>query len=496
MLHIKVIEHNRTKEGGSILDFLISEYINYMKCSKCGGHVHFDPKKQGLLCEYCGTFTEIDESKEKIEYAKKEIAENQLSEYKCLNCGATLLTFDDTSVTFCSYCKSSVVVKSKFEQGNNPDLVIPFRINKAECEEIYKKYLKKFSLAPDYLKENATISKFRGIYMPYAVYKMEKHGEQEFKGSKYSHRRGDYDYYNDYIIKSDIDAEYDGIAYDISSRFEDRFSKAIAPFNYNDVKPFDIRYLSGFYADSPDVIKKVYSDDAMLIAKRAASKELLKNKELRRYGCTNAQIPFNISDIKTAYYPVYFLAIEDMNGDICYAVLNGQTGKVVAEIPIDFKKFIRFTMVLAIPIFVLLNIFITLTPLKITWFAMLMSLVNLLFFRIQKKKIKAKEERAEDKGAFFIRSAPLTWNDIEKKKEKMGDKKSKFSLSNLIPYLSIIVPFIILCFNPVEDIYYYIASLVTIIITLRSIFNLVEQHNTLSTRKPRQLEKRGGDDVE
>ncbi len=239
----------------------------------------------------------------------------------------------------------------------------------------------------------------------------------------------------------------------------------------------------------------------MLIARRAASKELLKNKELRRYGCTNAQIPFNISDIKTAYYPVYFLAIEDMNGDICYAVLNGQTGKVVAEIPIDFKKFIRFTMVLAIPIFVLLNIFITLTPPKITWLAMLMSLVNLVFFRIQKKKIKAKEERAGDKGVFFIRSATLTWNDIEwydieKKKEKMGDKKSKFSLSSLIPYLSIIVPFIILCFNPVEDTYYYIASLVTIIITLWSIFNLVEQHNTLSTQKPRQLEKRGGDDVE
>lgn len=454
-----------------------------MKCSKCGGDVRFDPKRQGLLCEYCGTFTEIDESKQEVDYAQNELDENELSEYKCLNCGATLLTFDDTAVTFCSYCKSSVVVKSKFERGNDPDLVIPFKISKSECEEIYKNYLKKFLFAPDYLKESTTISKFRGIYMPYAVYKMEKHGNQMFTGSKYSHSSGSYDYYNDYIIHADVDAECDGIAYDISSRFEDRFSQAISPFNYEDVKPFDIRYLSGFYADSPDVIKKMYSDDAMEIAKKIASNDLSNNSELRKYGCKDPEISFTTSEIKTAYYPVYFLSIEDKHAGICYAAINGQTGKVVAEIPIDYKKFIKYTILLAIPISILLDIIITPTPPVITGFAILMSLVNLKFFKIQKKKIKEKEERVGDKG-------------IEHKSSNQSseNKDKKFSFNNLLPYLSIIIPLIILFINPVEDTYYYIVSLITIGITMWTIFNLVKQHNTLSARKPSQLGKRGGDD--
>ena len=452
-----------------------------MKCSKCGGDVRFDPKRQGLLCEYCGTFTEIDESKQEVDYAQNELDENELSEYKCLNCGATLLTFDDTAVTFCSYCKSSVVVKSEFERGKDPDLVIPFKISKSECEEIYKNYLKKFLFAPDYLKESTTISKFRGIYMPYAVYKMEKHGNQMLTGSKYSHSSGDYDYYNDYIIHADIDAECDGIAYDISSKFEDRFSQAISPFNYEDAKSFDIRYLSGFYADSPDVIKKMYSDDAIIVAKKFASSNLRKNRELRKYGCKNPEVSFETSDIKTAYYPVYFLAIEDKNADICYAVINGQTGKTAAEIPIDYKKFIKYTILLAIPIFILLNIVITLTPPVITCLTMLMSILNFIFYVVQKNKIKEKEERIGDKGALH-----KAGNQSSENKESI--------INNLLPYLSIIIPLIILFINPVEDTYYYIASLIAIIITMRTIFNLVKQHNRLSARKLSQLGKRGGDD--
>lgn len=41
-----------------------------MKCSKCGGEARFDPKKQGLLCDYCGSFSKIEESEEKVDYSR------------------------------------------------------------------------------------------------------------------------------------------------------------------------------------------------------------------------------------------------------------------------------------------------------------------------------------------------------------------------------------------------------------------------------------------
>lgn len=527
-----------------------------MKCNKCGANIRFDPKKQGLLCDYCGNFEVIEHSEGKIDYAQDEMIENEINEYKCLNCGATLLTFDDTAVTFCSYCKSSAIVKSKFEKENKPDLVIPFKITRSECEEIYKKYINKFPFAPDYLKEDTTISKFRGIYMPYAVYNLKKNGLQIYTGRKFSHSTYNYDYYNIYTIRTDIDAEYGNIAFDISSKFNDSFSKAIAPFNSDDVKPFNIEYLSGFYADSPDVIKTFYELEAMQIVEKLASDDLARITRI--YGCWKPKMSFDSCDIKTAYYPVYFLAIENKIGDICYAIINGQTGKVTAEIPIDYKKFIKFTLLLAIPIFVLLNMFLTPTPTIITWFALIMSFINLVLFKVQKRKIKEKEDRAGDKGfgnfedtsrkKYIINDIeriislivvslillmfsvapgkeyyfPLTimlklcslgclvciinfksvfealkeFKERKKLKRERKIKKEKFRIRNLIPYLSIIIPIIVLLFNPVEDIYYYIASFSTIAIAFWNIFNLVAQHNELSTRKPSQLGKRGGDDDE
>lgn len=289
-----------------------------------------------------------------------------------------------------------LLLSQNSKKENKPDLVIPFKITRSECEEIYKKYIEKFPFAPDYLKEDTTISKFRGIYMPYAVYNLKKNGMQTNKGEKFLFTRDGYKYYNIYTIHTDIEVEHNGIAFDISSRFEDRFSKAIAPFNYDDAKPFAFWYLSGFYVDSPDVIKTIYATDAKTMAEEIASAELAKS--ISKYGCEKPKISFDSYEVKTAYYPVYFLAIENKIGDICYAIINGQTGKATAEIPIDYKKFIKFTLLLAIPIFVLLNMFLTPTPAIITWFALIMSFINIFLFKSQKRKIREKEDRIGDKG--------------------------------------------------------------------------------------------------
>ena len=47
---------------------------------------------------------------------------------------------------------------------------------------------------------------------------------------------------------------------DASSLFPDDLSSKVAPFDSVDMKPFSMGYLSGFYADLPDVDYKVYRD--------------------------------------------------------------------------------------------------------------------------------------------------------------------------------------------------------------------------------------------
>ena len=111
--------------------------------------------------------------------------------------------------------------------------------------------------APKEYKDEALIEKFRGIYMPYWVYSFEKKERIMFPGRQ-NYRRGDYRITDHYQLDCQVDAEYEGLAYDASSTFFDSLSGAIAPFDWKQKKAFTPSFLSGFYADTSDVTEDVY----------------------------------------------------------------------------------------------------------------------------------------------------------------------------------------------------------------------------------------------
>jgi hypothetical protein len=61
--------------------------------------------------------------------------------------------------------------------------------------------------------------------MPYEIYDIESHDNFEATGEKYSHRAGDYIIYNVYKITGKLDANYDGLSYDLSSSYSDDVSQ-------------------------------------------------------------------------------------------------------------------------------------------------------------------------------------------------------------------------------------------------------------------------------
>ena len=159
-----------------------------IKCPHCGGEMNFKVNTQKVTCPYCKSEFEPAKLDSKVKTSKKK--DNPLSatgkSYTCSQCGATLMTFDDTAITFCSYCGSQAMLDDVVVEKLSPDLVIPFAKTKEECIAEYKKVVDSNFLIPDYMKDDVVIEKFRGIYMPYAVYNLEFHGINTSKGSKYA----------------------------------------------------------------------------------------------------------------------------------------------------------------------------------------------------------------------------------------------------------------------------------------------------------------------
>ena len=391
-----------------------------MKCPACGAELSYNIKDEKVVCEYCKSVFNPQELEAKNKYAN-EREQFEGKSYNCHQCGATLLTFDETAITFCSYCGSQSIIESKMIKVNNPDVIIPFKITKEEAISSYKKMLKKSLFVPKYMKDEFTVEKFRGIFIPYVIYKTSLHGKCTNKGSKYSHRSGDYVYYDDYRIDANVDADYNGISFDLLSKFYDDFSINI-PFNFNEAIEFNKNYLIGFYADTKDVQDDVYDEDARNISSLDASKYLKKRSEFHRYGCTDPSVTLDVSERKTGMFPVYFLAIRDKTNRLHYAVINGQTGRAVSELPIDFKKYLLSTLLLSIIIFLVLNAKFVIIPRHILIFSLILSVISLVVSISQLKKINEKENRLDDLG-YLSKTDTDKMIDLKMKKNKRIEKK-------------------------------------------------------------------------
>lgn len=465
-----------------------------IKCPNCTGEMTFNPTDQVIKCDWCGSTFKASELHEKLK-GSKETVEKKVDDksgketitgtaYSCSQCGAEILTFDDTAVTFCSYCGSQAMLLSRMIEETAPDYIIPFKKDKNECIESYRKTLKKSLFAPDYFKNDTTVEKFRGIYIPYVVYKFGYKGAINSSASKYSHRSGDYVIYDLFKLKANADVEYEGMSYDLISKYYDKFSESI-PFNFKEREDFNPNYLIGFYADRGDVDKGIYEQEAISEAKEDAKDRFKKQKEFSRFHNIKGDIDLVTKERKVGMFPLYFLAIRDKTGTkVSYAIVNGQTGEVAADIPVSFKKYVGFSMLMSILVFILINAYIVLTPVSISIIAMVFAVINFVISAIQLESIRNERDHTFDKGF------------VSQNKDKVKEKEILLTTLRYVykELLAFSIPMLVFLANPVDDYYYYGAAIISIILDTLSFSDLIKEHNLLVSNKLPQLEKRGGDE--
>ena len=453
-----------------------------IKCPNCNAELEYDIKKQSITCEYCRSTFNPNETKINVNKAtEKDSSETyEGKSYECSQCGANLLTFNETAITFCSYCGSQAMIESKLIKRNNPQFIIPFKKTKEECISAYKKEISRSIFSPNYMKSDIIVSKFRGIYIPYCIYKLSFNGESINIGSKYAHRSGDYVYYDDYDIKARVDASYDGMSFDMISNLYDEFTHSI-PHNFKEAEPFNANYLAGFYADTADVGDHIYEDNVIKIANANSIQYMKQKKEFSKYGCSSPKVYFKVSEKKIGMFPLYFLAIRDKKEQyVNYAIVNGQTGKVVVDLPVDFKKYIIFSLIITIPIFLLINTSLVILPKNVCLFSIISALISMIISISQMKKISIRENHLDDEGYLY-------------KNTKTFSKKIKFKYI-VKQILSLIIGIFVLVMNFVHDMYYYGASIIILCLVIWSFYDLIKEHNLLVSTKLPQLEKRGGEE--
>ena len=415
-----------------------------MKCPNCNGTLHFDIKTQKLKCSSCSGIFEVDE------YDRNNSAEESIIEgarlYTCKNCGAQLISANDEAVSYCSYCGSEAVLESEISGVKRPKYIVPFKISKTQCRNIYKNKLKGKFYVPKEFRDPEFIDKFRPFYIPYWMYKVSFRSDPfDIKGHK-SFTRGGYDYYEEYQIKAKIrDNGLYGIPYDASRNFDDSIAEQIAPFNKKDMVNYHQGYLAGMYADAPNVDGYIYKDEVLEKATKVAVDDLKTD-----LGGITPVLPHRKNKLQeflgaeytgedTVYLPVWFLTWRKGNR-VAYAVVNGQSGKIHIDLPADMNVFMAYTVFGAAALFALLTLFVSVTSRFIIWFsAMLLYMVGVRYHK-ELTQIRNRENHVFDKGYLLNDAKELPMS--EKKRSRIRKRLNREgSIFRTILYAFVIMIF-------------------------------------------------------
>lgn len=429
-------------------------------CTNCAGHLRYDIKKEKLACDSCGSEFEIGKVAESKHFLKQEIqTENNLTDepksnkkskdndshetyiFTCPQCAGEIRCDINEAATFCPFCGASNVLEGRLTSEKNPKYIIPFKIDKDECKNIYRKYVKSKIFAPSNILKEGAVDGFRGIYMPFWMFTVEQKGLVTLDGERTRHTL-DYNYYDEYKLYGHIEAEYEGIMYDASSSFYDDYSQSISPFDIDDMKPFDSSYMAGFYADSSDVDEEIYESEALIIAGYITYYDFV----VKKYDMT-VKLPTDVpeamktvcSETDTAYLPVWFMAY-NYKGRMLYSAINGQTGEIAADVPISIGKYILGAIILSVPIFLLLNLILSLNGPIIAAVSGIMAITAGILYSIMISKLKKIESKENDKGYVFAHKNEFDFDPEEasKEKEEIAELKKEIFSKKGIFILSVV----------------------------------------------------------
>ncbi len=324
------------------------------KCPGCGAKLPFNPETQKWDCSYCGgsyTLEELNafESKHKKEEVKAKDKKSNVDAdvYECPNCGAKIITDENTTATFCVYCGSTSIIKNKLVDEFRPNRIVPFKNTKEQAIEAFKKFKKGKIFAPKDFSVKENIEKITGVYIPFWIYDCHGHGSIDCSAKNISSwRSGDYRYTktDTYSLRRTGDMEFEKVPVDGSTKFDDDTMDSVEPFNYNELVDFDMSYLSGFLSEKYDVDKEEAYKRANTRIENSVE-DLLRGTTTgyNTVTVTNKDIDIKEKNSEYILLPVWMLNIKYKDKMYLFA-MNGQTGKMVGNIPIDNKKRILYTI--------------------------------------------------------------------------------------------------------------------------------------------------------
>ncbi len=348
------------------------------KCPDCGAEIKYDITEGKLICKYCDAEFDASELQsydkdvkgkkpEDFEWRKFKEGENdenwepddltKLTTFECSHCGGKIIGEGTTMATLCPYCDNPVVMSGSIDGLLCPDYIIPFKKTREDVAQAFADYMKGKYLLPSKFKKRNKPENIRGVYVPFWMFNCKTYAKAEISASNidrvYDEEYGLVTYTRKFHVKRMGRIDFKNIPIDSSTKMDDAFMETIEPYDNSEAVKFSSAYLAGFAADRYDVEYEKCVERANQRIRSSVS-DILRSTADRYDNVSVDNLEIEINDGNTSYTlaPVYMMNTNYLGKKYTLA-MNGQTGKIVGELPTDYFKLVRWLVLTGIISFLL-----------------------------------------------------------------------------------------------------------------------------------------------
>ena len=360
----------------------MSTQVTEFKCPACTAPLRYAQDTGRLECDYCGSSYTVEEAEAFSEEKQKQAEEAfqkeaeaakadagqwdapeaqgdwgadaaHLKTYHCPSCGAELICDEATAATSCPYCGNNTIIPGQFTGALKPDLVIPFKVGREEALSALRAHYKGKRLLPKRFSDENHIQEIKGVYVPFWLFDGQAEADVDFLATRSSvivTGRERITTTRHFALRRAGTVSFEKIPADASRKMPDDYMDSIEPYDYSELKPFSTAYLPGFLADKFDVTaedSRQRADSRCAGTLRSALEKTVSGYETCSARESNTTI--KRGKVHYALMPVWMLNTKWRGKDFLFA-MNGQTGKLVGDLPVDKGRYWAMFFAIAVPL--------------------------------------------------------------------------------------------------------------------------------------------------
>ncbi len=285
-------------------------------CKNCGSPVGFDIIGQTYRCKNCGEISGIQEAKKDVATWRTLNKESQKSsetgerpaEYCCASCGARILFQGGDASETCDFCGSKLIRAEFTDEGQLPDMIIPFFITAEEARKRMLAWGHEHEKTPEGRAVVSNMGQFKGYYLPYQLVRGPVYAKISRDGSERKYQCAGY---------------LEGTAVSTSDQLDNSVLDEMEPFDWTAMRPFEYGYVAGQNVKLSNMTGEQV--EKCVLDETAADFLPEVERVMQTSGVDIETSCENLMGI-TALLPVYFIKSGRLT-----AVMNGQTGRIAVS---------------------------------------------------------------------------------------------------------------------------------------------------------------------